>query len=74
MPADHSLRSNDDEMVLPSWPESRERDLEDSIQRRESWPGAFLGIDRELLAEGKLDGRLVLATSEEGEGAVEKGE
>jgi hypothetical protein len=31
-----------------------------------------LGIDRELLAEGKLDGRLVLATSEKGEDAVKE--
>jgi hypothetical protein len=40
-------------------------------QRRESWPGAFLGIDRELLAEGKLDDRLVLAIPEEGENESE---
>ncbi len=74
MPTDDGLRANDDEVVPPPWPELGERDPESPIERRESRPAVLLGIGCELLTEGKLDNRLLLATPEEGEHAVEKGD
>jgi hypothetical protein len=74
MPANHGLRANNDQGLSPSRPKPRQRDPERAIERRESRPAVLLGIGCELLTEGKLDNRLLLATPEEGEHAVEKGD
>lgn len=70
MPANHSLWPNDYEMILPPRPESGEHDPERAIERGKPRPRSILSIDSELLTEGKLDDRLFLATSEEGEDAA----
>ena len=70
MPADHGLWPNDYEMILPPRPEAGEHDPESTIEGRESGPPLLMGIDRELLPQGKLHDGLLLVASEEGEGAV----
>ena len=65
MPANHGLRANNDQVVLPSRPKARERDPESSVEWRWLRPGAFLGIHCELLSQRKLQDCLFLATPEE---------
>jgi hypothetical protein len=72
MPSDYGLRANDHEVVLPARPEPRERDPEPAIERGKPGTLAILSIDRELLAQGKLDDGLILTTSEEAERATKQ--
>jgi hypothetical protein len=67
MPTDDGLWPNDPERILPARPESGEHDPERTIERGNPWRRTILGLDRELLAQHKLDDRLFLATPEEGE-------
>ena len=64
MPTNHGLRTNDDEVVSPLRPEPRKGDPEGSVQWAQSRSRPILGVDRKLLAEGKLNDRLFLATPE----------
>ncbi len=69
MPADHGLGLYDDQSALPARPEARKRDPERAIERRQSRPRLPLRVDGELLPQGQLHDRLVLATPEEREEA-----
>ena len=71
-PTDDCLGPGDDKVVLPSWPEPRERNQEPTIQWQQLRPVAFLGIDRELLLQCQVDDRLLSTTSEEGEDVVKE--
>ncbi|MBW2289525.1 MAG: hypothetical protein JRG90_17095 [Deltaproteobacteria bacterium] len=72
MPADDVLWSNDHEMILSVWPESRERNPESTIQRRQFQFGAFLGIRSKLLLQSQIDDRLFSMISKEGDDAMEE--
>jgi hypothetical protein len=72
MPTNHSARLDDDEGLFPARPEPGQRDPEGAVQRREPGLRSLLGVGRELLAQGKLDDRLRLAPSEEGEDRAKK--
>ena len=73
MPTHDDLGVNDDKVVLPSRPESGERYPERTIERGNPRPRPILGIDRELLPQRQMDGRLLSVISKEGEDGV-KGE
>jgi hypothetical protein len=49
-----------------------QRDPEGAIKGGEPRPGSRSGVDGELLAKGKLDDRLLPATSEEGQNTAKK--
>jgi hypothetical protein len=72
MPADDGIGANDHEVVLPTRPESGERDPERTIQRAQSRSKPTLRVHRKLLTQGKLDDCLILAAPEEGDDAVKK--
>jgi hypothetical protein len=66
VPAHHGLGADEDQVILPAWPDSGEDDPEGAIERRESWPRPILGLHRELLSESQLDDCRFLATPKEG--------
>ena len=66
VPADHGLGLDDDQHFLPARPKPVQCDPEGTIKGREPRPGSRLGVGGELLAQGKLDDRLLPASSEEG--------
>ena len=72
MPADDGLASIDYEMILPAWPESRERNPESTIQRAQSRSRLTLCVHRKLLTQGKLDDCLFFTAPEEGDDAVKE--
>ncbi len=72
VPANHSARLDDDKGVFPARPEPEERNPEGTIERCEFGLRSRLGVRCELLAQGKLDDRLLVAASEEGESAAKK--
>ena len=67
MPTDHCVRLDDDQDFFPSRPEPEQCHPEGTIERRELGLPSRLGIRCELLPQGKLDDRLLIAASEEGE-------
>ena len=69
MPADHGLGLDNDQDFLPARPEPVEHDPEGAIKGCEPRSGSRLGVDRELLAKGQLDDRVLPASSEEGQNA-----
>jgi hypothetical protein len=71
MPADHGVGLHDHQCLLPSRPQTDERNPEGSIEQRQPRPTLALSVDLELLAERKLDERLIPATSEESQEATE---
>ena len=72
MPTNDRVGLHDNENFFPTRPEARERDPEGTVKRRESGLRSRLRIGCELLAQSKLDDRLLISTSEEGERAAEK--
>ena len=54
MPADHGLRSHDEESLLPSGPEPSGQDPEELIECSESWPRVPAFQCRELLAKSQV--------------------
>ena len=72
MPTDHRVRLDDDEDLFPARPEPQECNPEGTIERREPGLRSRLGVGRELLAQGQLDDRLLIAASEEGESTAKK--
>ena len=67
MPTDHRVRLDNDQDLFPSRPESEQRHPEGAIERRELGLRPRLGVGCELLPQGQLDDRLLIAASEEGE-------
>ena len=72
MPADHGLGFDDDQYFLPATPKPVQCHPEGAVNGCELGPGSRLGVGGELLAQGKLDDRLLPATSEEGQDTAEK--
>ena len=72
MPSYGGLQANKYKRILPTRPESREHDPERAIKLGNPRPRPILGIDRELLAQRKLDDYLFLVASEEGNDAVKE--
>jgi hypothetical protein len=72
MPANDRVGLHDNENFFPTRPEPKERDPEGTIKRRKSGLRSRLRIGCELLAQSKLDDRLLISTSEEGKCAAEK--
>jgi hypothetical protein len=72
MPAHNRVRLDDDEDLLPARPEPGQRNPEGAIQRCEPRLRSRLGVRRELLAQGQLDDRLLIAASEEGDCTAKK--
>jgi len=72
VPADDRLGLDDDQYFLPARPEPVQRDPEGAVKGCELGPESRLGVGGELLAQGKLDDRLLPATSEEGQDTAEK--
>lgn len=70
MPANNSVRLDDDEDSLPSRPEHGEHDPEHAVEWRD--PGSYflLAVCGELLAEGQLDNDLLTLASDEGGSAT----
>ncbi len=71
MPSYDGFRANNYKLILRTRPESREHDPERTIELGNPRPRPIVGINRELLAQRKLDDRLLLATPEEGGDATE---
>ncbi len=72
MPANHGLRPNDYEMILPARPQARKRNPERTIQRAQSRSRSTMRVHRKLLTQRKLDDCLILVAPEEGDDAVKK--
>ncbi len=72
MPSYDGFRANNYKLILRTRPESREHDPERTIELGNPRPRPIVGINRELLAQRKLDDRLFLVASEEGKGAVKE--
>ncbi len=72
MPSHDGLWANNDKLILPARPESREHDPERTIELGNPRPRPIVSLNRELLAQRKLDDRLFLVASEEGNGAVKE--
>jgi len=53
VPAHHRVGSNDDQRILPPWPEATERELEEPIARSHPRTRSPRRDDGELLAEGE---------------------
>ena len=54
MPANDGVGLDDDQRILPSRPQSAERDPEDPIGRPHLRPGPFGGQNSELLTEREI--------------------
>ena len=65
MPSDHRLGLDDDETGFPSGPESEKGNPEDTIERSERRSSVLVGVDRELLTEGKFDDCLISPTTDQ---------
>ena len=72
MPTDHGVGLHDDQDFSPAWPELEERNPEGTIDRSEPRLQSRLSVGCELLAQSKLDDRLLIPTSEEGGAAAKK--
>jgi hypothetical protein len=72
VPADHGLGLDDDKDFLPAKPKLVKCDPEGAVQGGESRFGSPLGVGGKLLAKGQLDGRLLPATSEQGENTAKQ--
>jgi len=54
MPPDHSFGSDQQERVLPVWPESAGADPKELIQEGESWFAMLALVHGELLAKSEI--------------------
>jgi hypothetical protein len=72
MPAEDGLGLDHDQDGPPARPPSGEGDPESSVEGRNRWPRVLLVVNRELLAQGELDDRLVLPAPEQGRDAAER--
>lgn len=72
VPADHGLGLDDDQDLLPVRSELVACDPEGTIKRGEPRRGPRLGVGGELLAKGKLDDGLLLASPEERRNAAKQ--
>ena len=71
-PRDGGPPHADHEGASPARSGARQRNLESAIQRRELGLRVRLGVRRELLAQRKLDDRLLITASEEGEATAKE--
>ena len=65
MPADHGLRSHDEESLLPSRPDPAGQDPEELIECADSWPRVPAFQCRELLAKSQVFKKQAATRSEE---------
>jgi len=72
VPANHRVWLDDHQGVSPARPEPEQRNPEGAVQRREPGLRSGLSVRCELLAQSKLDDRLLISTSEEGGAAAKK--
>jgi hypothetical protein len=72
MPTDHRVRLHDDQDFFPAWPKPEEHNPKGTVKRRERGLRSRPSVRRELLAQSKLDDRLLIPTSEEGGAAAKK--
>ena len=78
MPSEHRVRLDDDQgekaqlSSTPARPEPEQRNPEDTIERSELWLRLLLAVCGELLAQSKLDDRLLIPTSENGHGTTKE--
>jgi len=66
MPLDHCVRLDDDQDLSPARPEPEQRNPEGTIDKSELGLRLLLTVSCELVAQSKLDDRLLIPTSEKG--------
>ena len=66
MPADDSLRLDDDQSVAPTGPKRGQRDPKETVPTREMWPRMSALECRDLLSQGEDLQAKIVARKEEG--------
>ena len=72
MQSEHRVRLDDDQGLSPARPEPEQRNPEDTIEGSELWLRLLLAVCGELLAQSKVDDRLLIPISEKGHGTAKE--